>query len=65
MDTPEHELDPLVTIRLSDIQHIRDALARLPERHTSNLVRALFGKVAGLHQRLLLQSNKAQAEAVK
>lgn len=65
MDSPSQDSDPIVSIRLSEIQSIRDALARLPERHTSNLVRALFSKIAGLHQRLLLQSNKAQAEAVK
>lgn len=44
--------DPIVELKLSEIQRIRDALARLPERHTSNLVRELLRQVTGLHQRL-------------
>jgi len=48
METP----DPKVLVPLSEIQRIRDVLARLPERHTSNMVRNLFNQVAGLYQRL-------------
>jgi len=44
--------DPKVLVPLSEIQRIRDALARLPERHTSSVVRNLFNQVAGLYQRL-------------
>lgn len=55
MQTPtdQHQLDdPTVELPLSEIQRIRDALMRLPERATSNLVRHLFSQVAGLYQRL-------------
>lgn len=51
--------DPIVELRLSEIQRIRDALARLPERHTSNLVRNLFNQVAGLYQRLSNQPSES------
>jgi len=42
--------DDLVTLPLSEIQRIRDALARL--REYSPMVKVLFNQVAGLHERL-------------
>lgn len=44
--------DREVTVRLSEIRHIRDALGKLPERHTHNLLRHLWRQVAALHDRL-------------
>lgn len=59
MATPDPVFDPLVQVPLSEIQRIRDALGRLPERHKSNLIRQLFGQVAGLYQRLKPQTQDA------
>lgn len=41
--------DPLVEIKLSEIQRIRDALSRL--RDYSPMIRVLWSQVAGLYQR--------------
>lgn len=51
--------DPVVEIRLSEIQRIRDAVQRLPERHTSNLVRHLLLQLIELHSNLLKQAKQA------
>ncbi len=59
MATLDPIVDPLVQVPLSEIQRIRDALGRLPERHKSNLIRQLFGQVAGLYQRLKPQTQDA------
>jgi hypothetical protein len=42
--------DPLVQLKLSEIQRIRDALMRL--RDYSPMIRNLWSQVAGLYQRL-------------
>lgn len=51
--------DPVVEIRLSEIQRIRDAVQRLPERHTSNLVRHLLLQLIELHSNLQKQAKQA------
>ncbi|MBP7572310.1 MAG: hypothetical protein KBA95_19835 [Acidobacteria bacterium] len=61
MATLDPIVDPLVQVPLSEIQRIRDALGRLPERHKSNLIRQLFGQVAGLYQRLKPQTQDASS----
>lgn len=45
--------DDLVTVPLSEIQRLRDALARL--RDYAPMVKVLFNQVAGLHERLAKQ----------
>ena len=42
--------DRYVPIKLSEVQRIRDQLAKI--RHTNSLTRALWSQVAGLYQRL-------------
>lgn len=48
----------LVTLPLSEIQRLRDELARI--RHQHFLIARLHGQVAGLYQRLAPQVTKAQ-----
>ena len=55
---------PFVKVRLSDLQHIRDSLARLPQRlaPSGNLIRHLYAQVAQLHQNALNAYNKSVKE---
>ena len=55
MDKTDDPSDFFVEIRISEIRRIRDVLARLPERHTSNLVRNRLRQVIDLSNKLLAQ----------
>jgi hypothetical protein len=52
--------DPLVGLRLSEIQRIRDALASL--REYSPMISRLWVQVAGLYQRLAKNSKQPAGE---
>jgi hypothetical protein len=56
--------DPLVEVKLSDLQMIRDTLGRLPERFAANgnLLRHLYAQVAEIHRKALAAS-KSRASA--
>jgi len=49
--------DPLVQLKLSELQRIRDALMRL--RDYSPMIRVLWTQVAGLYERLAKQPRNA------
>lgn len=50
--------DPLVTLKLSEIQRIRDQLRRLSD--SSPLVRVLWSQVHGLYERLEKASKQTE-----
>ena len=54
--------DPLVTVRLSDIQRIRDLLMRL--REESPQTRRAWIQVAGLYERCAQQAKAKREESV-
>jgi len=56
--------DPIVEVKLSDLQMIRDSLARLPERfgNNGNLVRHLYAQVAELHRSALNTVSRRKQE---